>query len=158
MRHFWMLLVFCGLASCNLWVSKDKKTQEMVDQEIQAIDWNNVDNYPLFENCDETASKIGQRECFEQELLSHFSATLTEFEFILGSEIDSTITVDFLVDKEGKITILEIVKDNEIDGQMPEFEGIVRQSLKNMPPLAPALKRGIPVSAKFRLPIRLRSN
>lgn len=158
MRHFWMLLVFCGLASCNLWVSKDQKTREMVDQEIQAIDWNNVDNYPLFENCDETASKIGQRECFEQELLSRFSATLTEFEFILGSEIDSIITVDFLVDKEGKITILEIVKDNEIDGQMPEFEGIVRQSLKNMPPLAPALKRGIPVSAKFRLPIVLNTN
>ncbi|WP_422081884.1 hypothetical protein [Ulvibacterium sp.] len=158
MRHFWMLLVFCCLASCNLWVSQDKKTQEMVKQEMQTIDWNDVDNYPLFANCDETAPKIGQKECFEKELLSHFSATLTQFEFILDSEIDSTIIVDFLVNKEGEITILEIMKDDTIDKQMPEFDGIVRQSLKNMPPLAPALKRGIPVSAKFRLPIVLNSN
>ncbi|WP_299532600.1 hypothetical protein [Ulvibacterium sp.] len=157
MRHFWMLLVFCSLASCNLWVSRDKKTQEMVKQEMQTIDWNDVDNYPFFENCDETATKMRQKECFEQELLSRFSATLTQFEFILDSEIDPTITVDFLVDRNGEITILEIIKDDTIDKQMPEFEGIIRQSLKNMPPLAPALKRGIPVSAKFRLPIVLNS-
>jgi len=158
MRHFWTGLIFCGLTSCNLLISKEKKTQVLVDRELQTMDWNDVDSFPLFESCDETASKTGQKECFEQELLSHFSATILEFEFVLDEGIDSVVTVDFLVTQEGKIAILEIIKDQTIAKQMPEFEGIVRQSLKNMPPLAPAVKRGIPVSAKFRLPIVLNSN
>ncbi|MFT6995763.1 MAG: hypothetical protein ACJA1P_002508, partial [Maribacter sp.] len=39
--------------------------------------------------------------------------------------------------------------------QMPEFDGIVTQSLKTVPEIAPALKRGIPVRIKLRILIQL---
>ena len=125
---------------------------------MHTIDWNDVDNYPLFESCDESTSKTDQRECFETELLNNFSATLQEFEFVMDSKVNKTIFVDFLVDTEGKITVVHIEKDRAIDALMPEFDGIIDQSLRNLPPLAPALKRGIPVSAKFRIPIVLQIN
>ena len=153
-----MILVLCGLTSCNFFESKEKKTQELVQKELDEIDWNDVDSYPLFEDCDENLSKTAQRECFENELLKQCAKTLNEFEFILNEEVDPTVQVDFLVDKDGRITIIDIEKDAAIDKQMPEFEGIIRQSLKRMPPLAPALKRGIPVKAKFRIPIVLKTN
>lgn len=155
MQRLFVLIFLCLATSCNLFTSKDKKTQELVDKELQEIDWNNVDNYPLFENCDETLTKTGQRECFESELLKHCGKSLREFEFLLDDAVDRTVLVDFLVDKDGRITVVDIQKDAAIDKQMPEFDGIIRQSLKNMPPLAPALKRGIPVKAKFRIPIVL---
>ena len=135
-----------------------QKTQELVNKEMLAIDWNDVDNYPLFESCDESTSKTVQRECFESELLTHFSATLQEFEFVIDPGVDHTVFVDFLVDQDGKITVVNIGKDKRIDELMPEFNGVISQSLRNLPPLAPALKRGIPVSAKFRIPIVLNSN
>lgn len=146
------------MTSCDLFTSKDKKTQEMINKELLEIDWNDVDNYPLFENCDETLTKTGQRECFENELLAHLTSTLNDFEFVFDSEIDPTVQVDFLVDKDGRISISAIVKDPEIDRQMPEFDSIIGQGLKNISTLAPALKRGIPVKAKFRIPILLKSN
>ncbi len=158
MRKFFTILILSSFFSCDLFVSKEKKTQKLINQELLTIDWNDVDNYPLFESCDEMASKIGQRECFESELLRHFSATIREFEFILDQKVDKTVIVDFLIDQEGKVSVLNIEKDRVIDSQMPEFNGIVSQSLKNLPPLAPALKRGIPVNAKFRIPIVLNSN
>lgn len=130
----------------------------MVNQEMLTIDWNDVDNYPLFESCDETISKRGQRECFESELLKHFLTTLQEFEFVIDPKVNKTVLVDFLIDHEGKVSVLHIEKDKKIDVLMPEFNGIVSQSLKNLPPLAPALKRGIPVNVKFRIPIILNSN
>lgn len=157
MRKFLAILLLCACFSCDLFESKEKKTQKLVNQEMQTIDWNDVDNYPLFENCDESTSKTSQRECFETELLSHFSATLQEFEFVIEPGMDTTVFVDFLIDHEGKITVVQIEKDNDINEVMPEFDGIVSQSLRNLPPLAPALKRGIPVSAKFRIPIVLNS-
>jgi hypothetical protein len=157
MQRLTLLIFLCLLTSCDLFVSKDKKTQELVNKELLEIDWNDVDAYPIFEDCDETQTKTEQRECFENGLLKYFSEALTEFEFVLQPDIDPKVIVDFLVDKEGRITIIEIKKDSTISKQMPEFDGIISQSLKRIPPLAPAIKNRIPVKAKFRIPIILKS-
>jgi len=143
--------------SCDFEKSRNKKTQELVNQEMRNIDWNDVDSYPLFEDCDETSSKTAQKSCFENIVFTHFSRTLQEFEFILDVETDTTIYVDFVIDKEGKIIVLNIEKNRFIDAKMPEFDGIIIQSLKGLPEIAPALKRGIPVKTKFRIPILLSS-
>ena len=158
MRRIWVIVLLFGCVSCHFFESKGKKAQELVSREMLEIDWNDVDTYPLFENCDETLNKLRQKACFEQELFSHFSKTIQEFEFVLTKDIDTTVLVDFLIDQEGRITVTAIEKDRAIDSQMPEFDGIVIQSLKGLPSIAPALKRGIPVSAKFRIPIVLHSH
>tara|TARA_R110002167_G_scaffold363512_2_gene583691 strand:- start:912 stop:1352 length:441 start_codon:yes stop_codon:yes gene_type:complete len=146
------------LTSCDWFVSKEAKTQELVEKEMLEINWNDVDNYPLFETCDETLTKTGQRECFERELLSHCTKTLQEFVYEFEEGVDRTVQVDFLVDQDGRISVLSIEKDNAITDQMPEFDQIIAQSLINLPTLEPALKRGIPVKAKFRIPIVFDSN
>ena len=155
MRKFWAIWVLLVFISCDFEKSKNKKTKELVNQEMRDIDWNEVDNYPLFETCDESLSKSAQQECFVKEVHAHFSATLGEFEFVLDQGADSAVYVDFIVDQEGKIIVLHIEKDQAIDLQMPEFDGIIIQSLKGLPEIAPALKRGIPVKTKFRIPIQL---
>ena len=86
----------------------------MEEKELQAINWNDVDQFPLFKDCDETASKSSQKECFENTLLLHFSMTLGEFEFILDKDVKEAVYVDFLVDKEGKISVLNIDKNKDI--------------------------------------------
>lgn len=158
MRKFVMVLILCGLTSCGFFDSNEKKTQELVQKELDAIDWNDVDAYPIFEDCDENWTQIEQRECFENRLLEHFSKTLSEFEFILKEGVNPIVQVDFLVDTDGKIIVLDIEKDAAINQQMPEFDGIISQSLLRIPPLAPAIKNRIPVKAKFRIPIVLNVN
>lgn len=146
------------MTSCDFFVSKEKKTQEIVAEKLKGIDWNDIDSYPLFENCDELVSKNVQRECFESELLKHCSQSLKDFNFSFDALDNNIIQVDFLVDKDGRISILAIDKDSTIDTQMPEFDLIISESLKSIPPLAPALKQGMPVKAKFRMPIELQAN
>ena len=73
MRLFLMVLVLCGFISCDFFESKDKKTQKLVDQELLEIDFNDVDDYPLFDDCDETATKEQQKSCFEDRLTSHLA-------------------------------------------------------------------------------------
>ncbi len=158
MRKVWVIGLLCAFVSCDFFESQDKKARELVNQEMRNIDWNEVDIYPLFESCDETLPKQDQKACFENELVSHFAATLKEFEYILDADISPTVYVDFVVDGTGKITVLDIEKDNKIDLQMPEFDGIIIQSLKGLPEISPALKRGIPVRTKFRIPIVLGGN
>ena len=158
MRKVVVLACICLFTSCDWFTSKEEKTQELVQEEMQNINFNEVDRYPLFANCDEMVSKSAQKICFEKTLLMHFSKTLQDFDFVIETEINDTIYVDFMMDKAGAITVLGIEKNNNIDDEMPEFNGIIIQSLKSMPKIEPALKRGIPVNAKFRIPIVLNSN
>jgi hypothetical protein len=129
-----------------------------VEKELQSIDWNDVDQYPLFDDCDESVPKAAQKECFEKTLLLHFSMTLKDFEFVLSEDVTDSIYVDFLVDREGGMTVLDIEENSVIHQQIPEFDGIIAQSLKSLPRVEPALKRGIPVNAKFRIPLLLNTN
>jgi len=155
MGRFLVVVLCLSLCSCNFFESKEKRTQELINSELREIDWNSIDTYPLFLDCDETAAKEVQRQCFEQKLTAHFQETLNEFEFIVDSDENPTVAVIFVIDTDGDIEILDIEKNAFILKQMPEFDGIVVQSLKTVPEIAPALKRGIPVKTKFRIPIRL---
>lgn len=157
MRKISIIGIAFLLASCELFTSNEIKTQQLADKELQAIDWNDVDQYPLFANCDEMAIKTSQRECFENTLLLHFSNTLKQFEFILDKDIEEPVYVDFVIDRQGSIAVMNIEKNGLIQDQIPEFDGIISRSLKNLPELKPALKRGIPVDTKFRIPIKLQS-
>ncbi|MEO9891675.1 hypothetical protein [Aurantibacter sp.] len=155
MRKIFFLLFLCLMSSCGWLTSKEKKTQELVQQELLEIDFNEVDTYPLFENCDETLTKNGQRQCFEREVLANCAKILNQYRFVLKANTDKNVLVDFLVDQNGEVSVLRIQKDNSIDELMPEFNQLITQGLEELPPLAPALKRGIPVKAKFRIPIIL---
>lgn len=150
-----ILFGFCLLVSCEWFSSRESNTQKLVDRELKGIDWNDVDQYPLFEECDEVEAKTAQRECFEKTLLMHLTLTLHDFEFVLNKDFEDTIYVDFLVDKEGSLSVIEIEENAAVREQIPEFNGIITQSLRSLPRLEPALKRGIPVNTKFRIPLVL---
>ena len=158
MRFLLALFALCMMTSCNWLAPKEEKTRRLVQQELSTINWNDVDQYPMFQSCDESISKEEQRLCFEDELLDHFSRTLNDFEFILKEDVEDTIYVDFLVERDGSITVLDIEDQMAVQDQIPEFNAIITQSLKSLPEVQPALKRGIPVSAKFRIPLELNTN
>lgn len=153
MRKFLTVLMVCSFASCNFFESTDEKTQELVSQELQSIDWTDVDKYPLFNDCDETVSKAQQKKCFIETLSLHFAMTLQEFQPILNKKVHDTVFIDFILENTGDISIMNIHNKEVLQGQMQEFDEKITESLTSLPRIAPALKRGIPVSTKFRIPI-----
>lgn len=158
MRKIAVLCGLCLMVSCDWFSSREANTRKLVDKELSGIDWNDVDQYPLFTECDEVVAKTAQRECFENTLLKHLAMTLQDFEFVLNQDFEDTIYVDFLVDREGQLSVLEIQENEAVREQIPEFNGVISQSLNSLPKLEPALKRGIPVNAKFRIPLVLNTN
>lgn len=157
MNKFLLTLVLLGFTSCNLFESKEEKTQKMVAEKLLQIDWNEVDDYPLFSDCDETVSKALQKKCFEDKLLLHLSKGLREFYLTSETEIAAVVFLDLRVEKDGSVTI-DTIENKEIFGlQMQKFQRNIVKSLKSLPHIEPALKEGIPVNAKFRIPIFLNS-
>ena len=158
MKRFLPILLILVLSSCSFFESNEKRTQVLINEELRQIDWDNVDSYPFFYTCDESATKAAQKICFEETLTSHFEKTLNEFEFTLTDKESETVAVIFVIDTLGRINVTSIEKDASVLKQMPEFDGVITQSLKNLPKLAPALKRGIPVNSKYRIPVQLNTD
>ncbi|QBA63244.1 hypothetical protein [Muriicola soli] len=155
------LLLFCCLfllLSCDWLASPESKTQKLVEDELRGLDWNDVDQYPLFDGCDETVSKSEQRSCFENTLLQNLAMHMEDFDFRVKKDIRTTVYIDFLVEKSGEIRVVEMDNDEELLEQLPEFREIIIKSLRSLPKPAPALKRGVPVRSRFRLPLELTTN
>lgn len=150
-----ILLVMTGLAmaSCDWFASREARTQQMVEAELGTIDWNEVDQFPLFEDCNETTSKPEQKYCFENTLVMHLGMALQDYQFRSEKPIADTLYVDFLVDNKGGITVVSVEENPLFSSENPEFERIVSGSLRSLPRLEPALKRGIPVASRFRIPL-----
>lgn len=157
MNKFLLILVLLGFTSCNLFESKEEKTQKLVAEKLLQIDWSDVDDYPLFSDCDETVSKALQKKCFEEKLLLHLSVGLKEFHMTSETEINDVVFLDFSVEKDGNVSIDTIENKVIFGDQMEKFENQIAKSLKTLPHIEPALKQGIPVNAKFRIPIFLNS-
>lgn len=149
-----LVLFFLTLTGSCTWISsKEEKTQKIAEKELLAIDWNEIDHYPLFETCDETASKELQRVCFEEQVLIHIAKTFEEQNFIFDTELKDSVMVDFIVNRQGRFQVSVIERNPELLERMPDLNRIINRSFSAIPRVEPALKRGTPVSTKFRIPI-----
>ncbi|MEJ2583835.1 MAG: hypothetical protein P8Z38_01950 [Robiginitalea sp.] len=155
---FLWILLGLSLVSCEWFASREAKTRELVEQEIRSINWNEVDQFPLFDDCDETAIKPEQQQCFQNTLVMHLSMALQDFEFRSDQALSDTLYVDFLVDNQGSLSILSVEENPLLTAENPEFERIISGTLRSLPRLQPALKRGIPVSARFRIPLVIQTH
>ena len=156
MRKFWLFFVVVPLSvSCEFFMSKEKRTQQLVNEELLSIDWNDVDQYPLFEECDETAPKKEQLACFQELMMQHMVDTLEGLNYVVSNELNDTVNVDLQIDEHGFITVLQMENSSSVNQMIPNFNEEVTQRLNDLTTVAPAIKRGIPVGMKFRLPIVL---
>ena len=152
LASFCCLFILC---SCEWLATPESKTKQLVEDELRGIDWNDVDQYPLFEGCDETASKADQRLCFETTLMQNLGMRLQDINFTSETDLQSTVYIDFLVEATGEIQVVEMQNDRSLQDQIPGFREIIIRSLREMPKPAPALKRGMPVRSRFRLPLEI---
>lgn len=144
--------------SCDYFNSKKVSPDEIVRKEIKSINWNDVDRYPLFETCDETATRDEQKDCFQQEFVSHFYKTLKNHQLVVRRNIRDTVKVHLLIDNRGEISIVSINKSETTEKLLPALDGLMELTVSRLPKVYPALKRDIPVSTRVVMPVVLRVN
>lgn len=143
------------LTSCELFISTEEKTQQLVREELKTINWNEVDQYPLFEVCDETAAKPLQRQCFQEAMLRHCAQAVEELDFRANHELNDTVYLDFIIDEHGLIAMVAVEQKTTVLREIADFNTKISESMNRLTTVAPALKRGIPVRMRFRLPLVL---
>ncbi len=118
------------------------------------VDYNAVDVYPLFLDCNNCDTSEKQNLCFEMELARRLQRAFEKESIGSAGIVSDTIQVDILVDTEGLISIVDIKKPKGLVTGLAELDSLLYRSVASLPSvIQPALKRGIPVSSRYQLPV-----
>jgi len=157
MLKLFVTIFFCSfiLLSCSYFESMSKR--EPIQEVDTVVDFNTVDAFPLFPNCKDIPSREKQQICFQLEISQHIYASLKEIQINAKEGINDTVLVKLRIDILGKTSLSAIQISANVKELIPEFDSILKVSLRNLPTLQPAIKRDMPVITEFTLPIILKN-
>ena len=151
-----LIIIFCFLSiSCEFDFQIDKKitVDEFITEELKSFNWNDVDQYPVFENCLEINNVKNKNNCFVETITSSFRENLKTNNLVLNRTLVDTVRMVLKVDKMGKISIVNMT----ISDQNNKYKEVITKSFENtvssLSKLYPAIKRGQEVDVIFNIPI-----
>lgn len=155
LRVFSIFIVLLTCTSCDFFRLKKKAPLQELDT---LIDYSSVDTSPAFENCVDLIDKAAKTACFRTTMHRYITTGLQSYPMQLPASIEETITVTLLIDIYGKVSVQHVEITEQSKAVRQVLDRAIRFSLAKVPPLFPALKRGIPVSAQYQIPIEIRGN
>lgn len=147
---FLILLMFC--TSCENLPFLKKQQKPVLDT---IINFNEVDFSPSFKICDSIIEKEAKSDCFRTTIHQKIGEELQKQVFTIQDSIDEIVNVSLIIDTKGKIKFEKMDASEIINNQLPKLDSVISASIQKIPAIYPAIKRGIPVTTKYTLPIRI---
>lgn len=158
MKPIIFLLILLLATSCSYFENKKVYTEDLLEEELQTFNWNEVDTYPTFSSCDSISEKEAIKACFQNTLVTNVNSYLKVQNIIVSEDVNDTIRLKITIDNKGLLNIESINFKSETAIQIPEIDSLLRQSLKGIPKIFPAIKRNQQVKTAFELPVILKIN
>ncbi|PZW38639.1 hypothetical protein LX95_02661 [Mesonia algae] len=152
----WVFLFF-SLLGCQQMETKKVFSDEIAAEELKHINWNDVETYPSFPECEKCDEKAKQKRCFEQRLTQIIYENLETHQVVLQDNLHEKVMVVIGVSAKGEVKIASLKASEHLKAQLPEFESWLEKAVTNLPKTYPAQKRGIPVNTSFQLPLTIQS-
>lgn len=149
-----LLLITSCFYSCQYFNTQVPNKNELLQKELQSINWKQVDELPTFSNCDSVADKTQKKQCFFEYLTQLIQQKLnTDTLAVLYPQLD-TIQVKVTVMPNATLQFEPQITDS-LSYNTTKIDSILKTRLINFPKINPAIKRGIPVKTQFVLPVVL---
>ena len=142
-----------GMIFLNPIQEEAARSKRILEEELQAFNWIEVDEYPSFSTCDEMVSKEERTLCFQETITETITRFLQKERIVVEQDINDTILLKFQVSNKGKLVLLEAEIDSITTQEIPNIKELLGKSLDSLPKIFPAIKRGQHVTTEFKLPI-----
>lgn len=148
-----LLLAPLFLGGCQ-YIEKVPNQDALLKEELGAINWSAVDEYPSVSVCDSLSDKDAKRQCFFEYLTELIQMKLNvDTLAVLYPQLD-TIDVKVTVLPNATLEFEPQLADS-LSYSRTTVDSIIKARLVDFPEIHPALKRGIPVKTQFVLPVIL---
>ena len=152
MLRVFSFLVFFFCTSCNELSFNKKRKTIPIDS---VIDFSSVDFSPSFKICDSLIEKNKKTNCFRKTIHQEIAKGLAKHSIKINNPIDAIIVIKLQISPKGKISFTRVEKPNTLYKELPQLNRILKHTIADLPKVYPAIKRGIPVTAEYSLPIRI---
>ena len=157
MKKALALLFLILISSCQYVGGEVPSKKELLDKELNAINWNEVDEFPSFSECDKIKDERMQKQCFFEFLTQTIQEKLTSDTLAnLYPELD-TIEVKVTVFPNSTMKFEPQFPKDSTAYDTIKIDSILKSRLVNFPKVNPATKRGLPVKTQFILPVIIKS-
>lgn len=157
MKKALALLLLFLISSCQYLGGEVPSKKELLDKELNAINWNEVDEFPSFSECDKIKDERMQKQCFFEFLTQTIQEKLSSDTLAsLYPELD-TIEVKVTVFPNSSMKFEPQFPKDSTTYDTIKMDSILKSRLVNFPKVNPATKRGLPVKTQFILPVIIKS-
>ena len=146
------LFLFIFITSCDNFSFSKNKNMQLLDT---IVNFSSVDTSPSFKVCDSIIDKQKKTNCFRTTIHQKIGVELQKHQFVIRDSISEIVYVDLLITSKGKIVLEAMDSSEEIKIKLPKLDSVLRISVDKIPNVYAAIKRGIPVTTKYRLPIKI---
>lgn len=158
MKKILLLILVGTLIGCKNFQTKKLSPDQIVEEEMEHMDFEALDSYPSFEICDKKIDKAAKRQCFEKEVSKRIYKTLGKHVVILKDSIYEKIELTITISAQGKAKLAELSISDRLEHQIPDIKKWLNQGVTDLSDIYPAEKRGVPVSSRFKIPLIIASN
>lgn len=158
MRKIILILLFLPqlFNSCQYFDKQVPSEKELLQKELNAINWKEVDEFPSIAECAKLGNKTQREECFFEVMTQLIQERLSvDTLSVLYPELD-TIEVKVTVFPNSKIIFEPLFPKDSVAYDTVKIDSILKARLVGFPRINPAIKRGIPVKTQFILPVILK--
>lgn len=157
-RYLIIITISLGCYSCQYIDNQIPSKKKLIEKELKAINWNEVDEYPTVQDCELLEDKVEQKKCFFEFLSAQIQDKLAVPPLlILYPELD-TIEVKITIFADSRLEFEPLFPKDSIAFDSIKIDSILKTRLVDFPKIKPAIKRGLPVKTQFVLPVVLKFN
>jgi len=151
-RYFLLICLLFSFTSCEYFSFEKNKNIEKIDVDV---DFTSVDVSPSFKVCDSLIEKEKKNTCFRTTLRQEISSSLAKQSIQVPQSVDETIEVAITIQSNKEVKLTSIKSSDSLLVILPSLKAILKKSVEELPAVYPAIKRGVPVTTVYKLPIRI---
>jgi hypothetical protein len=151
-RSLTVLFLLITVFSCKRFSLSNQDKSIAIDT---IVDFSSVDSYPTFDNCNELIEKEEKSFCFRETIYQKIGEELDKAKLESNDTLNEAVLVKLRINSKGIFTIDSIISSEKIKTVFPKLDSILHQSITVLPKIFPAIKRGIPVTTVYELPIQI---
>lgn len=157
MKKSILYFLFLSFASCQYFEKQVPSEKELLQKEINEINWKVVDEYPSIAECEKITDKALRKQCFFEFLASTIQEKLSvDTLSILYPDLD-TIEVQVTINSDASMIFEPQFPKDSVAYDTIKIDSILKVKLVDFPKVNPAIKQGIPVKTQFILPVIIKT-
>ncbi|NIJ43948.1 hypothetical protein FHR24_000387 [Wenyingzhuangia heitensis] len=122
------------------------------------IDFTQVDQFPQFKDCEALLSFEENKICFEKTMYKKINQRVQNLHFKTDKNIIDTVFIHFSINQKGQFIFNRIKAKDSLLLVFPKLSINIQEIIHELPSIAPAQKRGIPITSTYTLPLVIQSH